>query len=542
MKQKEAAEAACLPEEFLRKMRSLLGEEAEDFFAGYEKPRRYGLRINPLKKGIADGMPEIIGGLKRIPWTAEGYYYSEELRPGKHPLHEAGLYYIQEPSAMAVVEALAPKPGERILDLCAAPGGKSTQAAGRMGQQGLLLCNEIHPARAKILSQNIERMGIANAVVTNMDPEALAPAFRGFFDGVIVDAPCSGEGMFRKDAGAVLEWSPENVARCAARQDRILDCAAETVRPGGRIVYSTCTFSPEEDEQTVARFLTRHPEYRIVRPECAGLFSPGRPEWVKGLSDRQNERLDCAKGLSDRTNERLDCARGLSDWGNERPDCANRRSKLANTVRIWPHKTDGEGHFLALLMNDGVGPSVSAGSESGGRRSGSRAAKGRRTDAVQTDGFEEFCSENLTEIDRILSRRHFLSFGDNLYLVPDEMTEMSGLKVLRAGLHLGTQKKGRFEPSHALALFLDPREAARTAELGTGETAEKYLRGETISDLEILQNKELNENCGFNTANTGAANTGDGWTLVTAGGYSIGWAKRTNGILKNHYPKGLRRN
>ncbi len=510
MQQKETA-AAGLPEEFEQKMRSLLGDEADAFFAGYEKPRQYGLRNNPLKTGAADGLPDILRGLERIPWTAEGYYYPEELRPGKHPLHEAGLYYIQEPSAMAVVEALAPKPGEKILDLCAAPGGKSTQAAGRMGQHGLLVCNEIHPARAKILSQNIERMGIANAVVTNMDPEALAPAFRGFFDGVIVDAPCSGEGMFRKDAGAVLEWSPENVARCAARQDRILDCAAETVRSGGRIVYSTCTFSPEEDEQTVARFLTRHPEYRIVRPDCAELFSSGRPEW------------------------------------------ANRWPELADTVRIWPHKTDGEGHFLALLVKAGEsGTAVSGGSipgnsllgvsasesfGSGKRRSGSRAAKDRRTGAVQTDGFEEFCRENMTGISRMFSGRHFLSFGDNLYLVPDEMPEMSGLKVLRAGLHLGTQKKGRFEPSHALALFLDPREAVRTDEVGIGETAEKYLRGETISNLEILQNKGSN---GDNESN--AAGNGDGWTLVTAGGYSIGWAKRTNGILKNHYPKGLRRN
>ena len=190
----------------MEKMIRLLGEEAGSFFESYERDRSFGLRINPLKAG--ERLPESLEGLERIPWSQEGLYYPEELRPGKSPLHEAGLYYIQEPSAQACAEGLAPKTGERILDLCAAPGGKSTHLAGKMGQKGLLVCNEIHPARAKILSQNIERMGIGNAVVTNMEPAGLVPLFREFFDGIAVDAPCSGEGMFRKDENARLEWSP----------------------------------------------------------------------------------------------------------------------------------------------------------------------------------------------------------------------------------------------------------------------------------------------------------------------------------------------
>ncbi|MBQ5806640.1 MAG: RsmB/NOP family class I SAM-dependent RNA methyltransferase, partial [Lachnospiraceae bacterium] len=214
-----------LPEAFAEKMQKLLGEEAETFFDSYDHVRSFGLRINPLK--CKNRIPEYVSGWKKIPWANEGFYYDETVRPGKHPYHEAGVYYIQEPSAMSVAEALEPKPGERILDLCAAPGGKSTHLAGKMAQQGLLVCNEIHPARAKILAQNVERMGISNAVVTNMEPAGLVDTFTEFFDGIVVDAPCSGEGMFRKDENARSEWSPDHVILCANRQDGILDCAAK---------------------------------------------------------------------------------------------------------------------------------------------------------------------------------------------------------------------------------------------------------------------------------------------------------------------------
>ena len=241
-----------LPEEFVKKIEKLLGSDAEPFFESYDAERKFGLRVNPLKQKngwtAEAGTPleEYLGGLAKVPWAKEGFYYEADMRPGRHPFHEAGAYYIQEPSAMSTAEALAPKPGERILDLCAAPGGKSTHLAGKMGGQGLLICNEIHPVRAKILSQNIERLGIGNAVVTNMDPFQLVPEFTEFFDGIVVDAPCSGEGMFRKDENARNEWSPDHVKQCAGLQDGILDCAAVMLKDGGRIAYSTCTFSPEE--------------------------------------------------------------------------------------------------------------------------------------------------------------------------------------------------------------------------------------------------------------------------------------------------------
>lgn len=498
-----------LPEAFVQKMQELLGEEAEKFFESYDEIRRYGLRINPLK--CEDKIPEYLDGLKKIPWAAEGYYYEEPMRPGKHPYHEAGVYYIQEPSAMSVAEALSPKPGEKILDLCAAPGGKSTHLAGKMGQKGLLVCNEIHPARAKILAQNVERMGIANAVVTNMEPAGLVDTFREFFDGIVVDAPCSGEGMFRKDENARNEWSPDHVTLCANRQDGILDCAAEMLKYGGRIAYSTCTFSPEENELAVARFLERHPEFHVERPVCAEYFDGGHPEWCKN-----------AVG------------------GDGQPD------GIEKTVRIWPHKVDGEGHFLALLVkgeqNDTVGPAACAETFEGPEfvekktgKSGKKAGKGNakgggktnaksgsKSGAADLSDFYNFCADMLVDTEEIMKGRRFLTFGENLYLIPEEMPEMTGLKVLRPGLHVGTLKKGRMEPSHALALFLKKEDVTRSLEIGSGEQAERYLKGETLTIPE--------ENCDLK-----------GWVLVTCDGYSLGFGKADRGVLKNHYPKGLRK-
>lgn len=492
MKNEENAGMKGLPEAFVKKMRGLLGEEAEAFFESYDRERTFGLRINPLK--VSGELPEFLRGLEKIPWSEEGYYYEEAMGPGKHPFHEAGLYYIQEPSAQICAEALKPEPGEKILDLCAAPGGKSTHIAGKMGQKGLLVCNEIHGGRAKILSQNVERMGIANAVVTNMEPAGLVPVFSGFFDGIVVDAPCSGEGMFRKDENAREEWSPDHVTLCARRQDEILDCASAMVKSGGRMVYSTCTFSPEENEETAVRFLKRHPEFHLKQISCAGFFSEGRPEWAGG------------------------------------------EEEVKKTVRVWPHCTRGEGHFMALFVKDGR-PEEEGVRETAGEKEtaweketagGKEKARGKEKAGKKEKGneklmgldeFRTFFAENLSRLDGLMEGRQFAAFGDNLYLIPEEMPKLSGLKILRAGLHLGTVKKGRMDPSHALALFLKKNQALRTVEIGTGELAEKYLRGEVLP----------------------CENTLKGWVLVTCGGYSLGFGKAGCGMLKNHYPKGLRR-
>ena len=285
-----------LPEAFLQRIQEQLGEEYEAFLESLERPRAVALRFNPLKGAV----PELPFVQAPVPWESQGFYYDPESRPGLHVYHEAGVYYLQEASAMAPVALLDPQPGERVCDLCAAPGGKTTQIAGRMLGQGFLLCNEINPKRAKILSRNIERMAVSNAMVTNEHPGVLAERFRGFFDRVLVDAPCSGEGMFRKEEAAVTDWSPEAVSMCARRQGEILHSAAAMVRPGGRLVYSTCTFAPEEDEGAVAAFLESHPEFT---PEV--IATP----WFVPVENAGH--------------------------------------------RLWPHKLLGEGHFAAVLRKTG---------------------------------------------------------------------------------------------------------------------------------------------------------------------------------------------
>lgn len=459
-----------LPSAFLERMKLMLGGEYEDFLTSYEIERSHGLRVNRLKADPEKFEQSVSFSLKRVPWALDGYKYSEEDRPGRHPYHDAGVYYIQEPSAMITVSLLAPKPGEKILDLCAAPGGKSTQTASLLSGKGLLVSNEINQTRAKILSQNIERMGIRNAVVTNEDSARLTKYFPDFFDGIIVDAPCSGEGMFRKDETAVSEWSPENVKKCARRQQEILDNAAMMLRPGGRLVYSTCTFAPEEDEQTIEDFLEKHPEFEIEKtPEYPGL-SHGKPEWCK-------ESVEGIEG----------------------------------TIRIWPHRTDGEGHYAALLRKKGE-------SEENIKRKHPVTVKDKKILSV----YESFCKETLTESSKWNDDTVVTMFGDQLYLTPTEMVDFKGLRVLRPGLQMGEFKKNRFEPSHALALALNPSDvnnyvdfAADSAEIAS------YLHGDTIQ--------------------LSGDNTKKGWCLVTTDGYSIGWGKISGGMLKNHYPKGLRK-
>ena len=228
-----------LPEAFLERMKRQLGDEYESYLDSLNRSRAVALRFNPLKGEI----PQLPFVGQPVPWEPMGYYYDPDARPGLHVFHEAGVYYLQEASAMAPVALLDPQPGERVCDLCAAPGGKTTQIAGRMMGRGFLLCNEINPKRAKILSRNIERMAVSNALVTNEHPVTLAQRFAGFFDRVLVDAPCSGEGMFRKEEAAVTDWSQETVEMCARRQAEILSSAAALIRPGGHLVYSTCTLS-----------------------------------------------------------------------------------------------------------------------------------------------------------------------------------------------------------------------------------------------------------------------------------------------------------
>lgn len=449
-------------------MQSLLGEEFPAFKSSFEREPYKALRINTEKISIEDFLQVSPFTLRRVPWAEMGFYYGEKDQPGRHPFHEAGLYYIQEPSAMAPAVFMEAKPGERILDLCAAPGGKTTQLAAVMKGEGILISNEIHPARAKILSENVERMGFRNTVVTNETPDKLAEKFSGYFDRILVDAPCSGEGMFRKNEETIEEWSTENVCLCSERQDDILDAAAGMLRPGGRLVYSTCTFAPEEDEGSISRFLHRHPEFSVQRVNTPEGFLNGRPDWI-----------------------------------------ADPAPHLEDTVRLMPHKIEGEGHYLAVLKKEGEPVGNHGRNMAGGREMGIPEREYR--------DFISFCRENLSEFPFTGT---YLRFGEQLYLGPDNMPLLKGLKVLRPGLHLGTFKKNRFEPSHALALALKKQQVCRYIDLKLESSeAARFINGQTL------------------TVTDGEK----GWHLICVEGYSLGWGKVAGGIVKNHYPKGLRK-
>lgn len=475
------------PKDFLDRMRGMLGDEYEEFLAALEDQRYQALRLNVLKAGEGGrtAVEALAGtaGLTPVPWAENGYYYEAPLQPGKHSYHAAGLYYIQEPSAMAPAGLLRPEPGDRVLDLCAAPGGKSTQLAAMLKGKGFLLCNEIHPARAKILSENVERLGIRNTCVANETPERLRELFPGYFDKILVDAPCSGEGMFRKNETACEEWSPENVALCAARQDEILDCAAQMLRPGGRMVYSTCTFSAEENEGSVGRFLNRNSDFRLVPVDA------------------------------------------------EKHGLAGCEGELAGTIRLWPHKIRGEGHFAAVLEKDGVALGGCRESASGAdrqeRHKNPASGIGGRVPEKDLGDYLAFCRENLRNISGAAGKGFwqvgresgcFIRFGDHLYLAPEGMPDLKGVKVLRPGLHLGEMKKNRFEPSHALALALSPEEAVHVLSLSAGDiTVSAYLNGQSFP----WEGEK-------------------GWYLICVDGFSIGWGKLSGGMMKNHYPRGLR--
>lgn len=472
----QSQSTVSLPDTYVQQMRELLGQqEADDFLASFHASRAYGLRLNPLKISITDA-PQTINtiqqqfALRPIPWCETGYYYDETTRPGKHPYHQAGIYYIQEPSAMSAAEALDAQPGETILDLAAAPGGKTTQIAGRMRGEGLLISNEIHPARARILSENVERYGIRNAVVTCAPPDVLSARFPHFFDRIMLDAPCSGEGMFRKDPDAIGEWSPDHVQMCAERQADILEHAAIMLKPGGRLVYSTCTFNRSENEEAMAAFTRSHPEFTLERTE-----------------------------------------------------------------RLWPHRCEGEGHFVAVLTKAPAEATEDIASRHIASRDQRNASQRGRVNKAKPGNsstlaadmalFDAFAEEALPGFK--LGPGEPVRFGEALYWLPHDKdgrfsaASIEGLKVVRPGLQLGELKTKRIEPAHALALAVRSEETARLAsfEASSPETT-AYLRGEALTD---------------------ASGSLSGWTIVATDGFPLGWAKASGSQLKNHLPKGLRR-
>lgn len=419
-------------EEFIQRMDLLSG--GKDWQKGYASPRRRGLRVNTLKCPVGkfqELWTRTYGEtLEPTPFAPNTFYVGESHRAGADPLHHAGAYYMQEPSATAAVAALDPQPGERLLDACAAPGGKATQIAAALCGQGLLWCNEYVTARARILLQNLERCGVENAVVSSTDCRALAQRLPGYFDGVLVDAPCSGEGMFRKEPAALAQWSVELVRQCAERGREILSAAAELVRPGGRLVYATCTFAPEEDECQIAAFLESHPDFELESFSLAA-GSPGLP------IERLAPFMDTA--------------------------ILHTSFPLWHSRRIWPGQ-GGEGHYIARLRR------------AADRETTPNAAVGTypypRQDREFSLAYRDWTGEELQGV----SER----FGRQIRLLPAGLPALRGLGVLAAGVAAATVCTGRLEPDHGLAMARGARFQSRLELSLADPRVTAYLRGEAI--------------------------------------------------------------
>ncbi|MCL2526923.1 MAG: RsmB/NOP family class I SAM-dependent RNA methyltransferase [Defluviitaleaceae bacterium] len=507
---------SSLPESFLQNMREMLGREYESFLSSYQQPTRRGLRFNLLKtpwdfscENIPRGIfASIEGGggqveAKNIPWCTEGRQYPQETRPAKSPLYNAGLYYIQEPSAMCPATVLSPKPGQRVLDLCAAPGGKSAQLAGHMQGQGLLVSNDASPSRSRALVKNLEMAGVTNAIVLTEMPHRLAEKFEGFFDCILVDAPCSGEGMFRRDPEAAKAYTANKPEACGALQQEILHHAARMLKPGGRMVYSTCTFNKIENEGSVSAFLAAHPDFELLPIDHVGL----------GLSP------------------------GMGD--------------LHNTGRIWPHKAPGEGHFIALMAKRG-GEELpeTAGADCApntlplwgdSNHVGTAVFPSFRKGPRLPEDFFIFCEEALhiptpatatKNKDAMIyaipmkptggdfsRKKSDMAPAYKLYYQPIYI-DLKGLRVARSGWLLGECAKGRFTPSQAFAMGITKAQAKHSVDL-TESDAQRYLKGESLipaGDLQGLKGKP--------------------WILVCCMGFPLGWARLVQGRLKNQLPTG----
>lgn len=459
-----------LPDEFLAEMQELLGKNYDAFLESYENPRTYGLRLNSAKISNQDFIHRVPFSVTEIPWISNGYFYEENSRPSKCPYYQAGLYYLQEPSAMTPAALLDVLPGDYVLDLCAAPGGKATALGAKLQGQGILVANDISTSRARALLRNIELFGISNAVVTNEQPARLAQAFPGFFHKILLDAPCSGEGMFRKEEALARDWSPEKSQNLSEIQKELILLCWQMLRPGGFLLYSTCTFSSCENESVIAHLLHAQPEAELLcMPDYEG-FSRGIPP--------KDDPMDI----------------------------------LTRCVRIFPHKMQGEGHFMALLHKPGDSLPM-AESLSGTIRDNDRK------------WIQAFLNDvGLTSIGGILfdwSRVEIRK--EKVYYLPPVPLNLRGISYLRNGLYLGDLKKNRFEPSQPLALAIHRQEIQATISLPVSdERLTKYLRGEPVP------------------IETHEAACEKGWHLLCADGYPLGFGKLVNQTLKNKYPAGWR--
>lgn len=471
---------ADLPQSFLDSMKEILGEDYEAFLAGFDGQRQYGLRVNTLKMNLEEFERIAPFHLKKVPWISNGYFYEAEDAPAKHPFYSAGLYYLQEPSAMTPASRLKVQPGERVLDLCAAPGGKATELGAALQGEGLLVANDINTARARALLRNLELFGISNSFVTNEPPHVLAERFPEFFHKIMVDAPCSGEGMFRKNPAVVDSWQEKGPEYFSKLQREIIVQAADMLLPGGMMFYSTCTFSPLENEKTITHLLKERPDMEVIPMEDYEGFA-------EGLTSYRGEVFD--------------------------ESC-----KLCR--RIWPHKMSGEGHFMALLHKK-------SGTQQQVQQTVSQSSiwweKCKGLNKEQKAAAEDFFSHvNIAYDEKRIDVR-----GDNLYYLPAPKYDGRGLHFLRNGLFMGEFKKKRFEPSQPFALALHAQDFDQVLDFpADDERLSRYLRGETLDVSDLIAGEKNRK----------------GWQLVMVAGHPLGFGKLVNNNLKNKYPAGWRKN
>ena len=471
---------ADLPQSFLDSMKEILGEDYEAFLAGFDGQRQYGLRVNTLKMNLEEFERIAPFHLKKVPWISKGYIYEAEDAPAKHPFYSAGLYYLQEPSAMTPASRLKVQPGERVLDLCAAPGGKATELGAALQGEGLLVANDINTARARALLRNLELFGISNSFVTNEPPHVLAERFPEFFHKIMVDAPCSGEGMFRKNPAVVDSWQEKGPEYFSKLQREIIVQAADMLLPGGMMFYSTCTFSPLENEKTITHLLKERPDMEVIPMEDYEGFA-------EGLTSYRGEVFD--------------------------ESC-----KLCR--RIWPHKMSGEGHFMALLHKK-------SGTQQQVQQTVSQSSiwweKCKGLNKEQKAAAEDFFSHvNIAYDGKRIDVR-----GDNLYYLPAPKYDGRGLHFLRNGLFMGEFKKKRFEPSQPFALALHAQDFDQVLDFpADDERLSRYLRGETLDVSDLIAGEKKRK----------------GWQLVMVAGHPLGFGKLVNNNLKNKYPAGWRKN
>lgn len=471
---------ADLPQSFLDSMKEILGEDYEAFLAGFDGQRQYGLRVNTLKMNLEEFERIAPFHLKKVPWISNGYFYEAEDVPARHPFYSAGLYYLQEPSAMTPASRLKVQPGERVLDLCAAPGGKATELGAALQGEGLLVANDINTARARALLRNLELFGISNSFVTNEPPHVLAERFPEFFHKIMVDAPCSGEGMFRKNPAVVDSWQEKGPEYFSKLQREIIVQAADMLLPGGMMFYSTCTFSPLENEKTITHLLKERPDMEVIPMEDYEGFA-------EGLTSYRGEVFD--------------------------ESC-----KLCR--RIWPHKMSGEGHFMALLhKKNGVQQQV----QQTVSQSSIWWEKCKGLNKEQKAAAEDFFSHvNIAYDEKRIDVR-----GDNLYYLPAPKYDGRGLHFFRNGLFMGEFKKKRFEPSQPFALALRAQDFDQVLDFpADDERLSRYLRGETLDVSDLIAGEKKRK----------------GWQLVMVAGHPLGFGKLVNNNLKNKYPAGWRKN